>query len=47
MAEAVKKYVGVDFMAIEDDASAVAAAKAAGVDMDKVEPMGSRPVREL
>ena len=37
MAEAVKKYVGVDFMAIEDDASAVAAAKAAGVDMDKVE----------
>ena len=38
MAEAVKKYVGVDFMAIEDDASAVAAAKAAGVDMDKVEP---------
>ena len=38
MAEAVKKYVGVDFMAIEDDAEAVAAAKAAGVDMDKVEP---------
>ena len=38
MAEAVKKYVGVDFMAIEDAASAVAAAKAAGVDMDKVEP---------
>jgi len=38
MAEAVKKYVGVDFMAFEDDAEAVAAAKAAGVDMDKVEP---------
>ncbi len=38
MAEAVKKYVGVDFMAITDDAEAVAAAKAAGVDMDKVEP---------
>ena len=38
MAEAVKKYVGVDFMAIDDDAQAVAAAKAAGVDMDKVEP---------
>ena len=38
MAEAVKKYVGVDFMAIEGDAEAVAAAKAAGVDMDKVEP---------
>ena len=38
MAEAVKEYVGVDFMAIEDDAEAVAAAKAAGVDMEKVEP---------
>ena len=38
MAEAVKQYVGVDFMAITDDAEAVAAAKAAGVDMEKVEP---------
>ena len=38
MAEAVKKYVGVDFMEISDDAEAVAAAKAAGVDMEKVEP---------
>ena len=38
MAEAVKKYVGVDFMAIEGDAEAVAAAKEVGVDMDKVEP---------
>ena len=38
MAEAVKEHVGVDFMAIEDDAEAVAAAKAAGVDMDGVEP---------
>ena len=38
MAEAVKKYVGVDFMAIENDADAVEAAKKAGVDMDKVEP---------
>ena len=38
MAEAVKKYVGVDFMAIEGDEAAVAAAKTAGVDMDKVEP---------
>ena len=37
MAEAVKKYVGVDFMAIESDADAVEAAKKAGVDMDKVE----------
>ena len=38
MAEAVKKYLGVDFMAITDDAEAVAAAKSVGVDMDKVEP---------
>ncbi|MCI9466669.1 MAG: lysine--tRNA ligase [Ruminiclostridium sp.] len=38
MAEAVKEYVGVDFMAISDHAEAVAAAKAAGVDMDGVEP---------
>ena len=38
MAEAVKEYVGIDFMAITDDAEAVAAAKAAGVDMEKVEP---------
>lgn len=37
MAEAVKKHVGVDFMAIDGDEAAVAAAKAAGVDMDKVE----------
>lgn len=38
MAEAVQQYLGVDFMAITDDAAAVAAAKAIGVDMDKVEP---------
>ena len=38
MAEAVKEYLGVDFMAIGDDAAAVAAAKAIGVDMEKVEP---------
>ncbi len=38
MADAVKEYVGIDFMAITDDAGAVAAAKAAGVDMDGVEP---------
>ena len=37
MAEAVKQYLGVDFMAISDDAEAVAAAKAVGGDMDKVE----------
>lgn len=38
MAEAVKQYLGVDFMAISDDAEAVAAAKAAGAEMDGVEP---------
>ena len=38
MAEAVKQHLGVDFMAITDDAEAVAAAKGAGVDMDGVEP---------
>ncbi len=38
MAEAVKEYAGVDFMAINDDAEAVAAAKKAGVDMAKKEP---------
>ncbi len=38
MAEAVKQYLGLDFMAIDNDADAVAAAKSAGVDMDGVEP---------
>ena len=38
MAEAVKEYLGVDFMAIDDDAAAVVAAKAIGIDMDGVEP---------
>ena len=38
MAEAVKQYLGVDFMTIDSDAEAVAAAKSAGVDMDGVEP---------
>ena len=38
MAEAVKRHLGVDFMAIASDAEAVAAAKGAGVDMDGVEP---------
>ena len=37
MAEAVRETVGIDFMAIDGDEQAVAAAKAAGVDMDKVE----------
>ena len=38
MAEAVKEYLGIDFMAITSDEEAVAAAKSAGIDMDKVEP---------
>ena len=38
MADAVKEYLGIDFMAIDNDADAVAAAKAAGIDMDGVEP---------
>ena len=38
MAQAVKEHLGVDFMAIADNTQAVAAAKAAGVDMDGVEP---------
>ncbi|MCD8358186.1 MAG: lysine--tRNA ligase [Oscillospiraceae bacterium] len=38
MAEAVKEYLGIDFITISDDAAAVAAAKAIGVDMDSVEP---------
>ncbi len=38
MAEAVKRYLGVDFMSITGDTEAVAAAKGAGVDMDGVEP---------
>ena len=33
MAEAVNKYLGVDFMTITDDAEAVAAAESVGVDM--------------
>ena len=38
MAEAVKEHLGIDFMAIASDEEAVAAAKSAGVDMEKVEP---------
>ncbi len=37
MAEAVKEYLGVDFMAIDSDEEAVKAAKSVGVDMEKVE----------
>ena len=33
MVEAVRKYVGIDFVAISDDAEAVAAAKAKGVEL--------------
>ncbi len=35
MAQAVKKYTGIDFDAIQDDAEAVAAAKSIGVELDK------------
>ena len=38
MPEAVKEYLGVDFMSIESDEEAVKAAKSIGVDMDGVEP---------
>ena len=38
MAEAVQTYLGVDFMAIDNDAEAVAAAKSVGVDMSGKEP---------
>jgi len=38
MAESVKEVLGIDFMEITDDAEAVAAAVAAGVDMKGVEP---------
>ena len=38
MVDAVKEYAGVDFGDISDDAAAVAAAKAAGVDMDGKDP---------
>ena len=38
MAESIKEVLGIDFMEIQDDAEAVAAAVAAGVDMKGVEP---------
>ncbi len=38
MAEAVKEYLGVDFMSIDSDEDAVKAAIAVGVDMEGVEP---------
>jgi len=38
MAEAVKEHLGIDFMSISSDEDAVKAAKAVGVDMEKVEP---------
>ena len=47
MAEAVKEYVGIDFLQISGDAEAVAAAKAAGVDMEKVEPTWGHALYEV
>ncbi len=38
MAEAVKEYLGVDFMTIDNDEEAIAAAQSLGVNMDDVEP---------
>jgi len=38
MYEAVRQYVGIDFMAISENGEAVAAAKAKGINMDGVEP---------
>ncbi|MEG2000720.1 MAG: lysine--tRNA ligase, partial [Evtepia sp.] len=46
MHEAVKQYVGIDFMAITDDAEAVSAAKAKGVNMDGIEPTWGRALYE-
>jgi lysyl-tRNA synthetase class 2 len=46
MAEAVKEYLGVDFMAVDGDEAAVQAAKSLGVDMDKVEPTWGRALYE-
>lgn len=46
MIDAVKEYVGVDFGAVTDDAEAVAAAKAAGIDMDGVEQTWGRALYE-
>ena len=38
MAEAVKQHMGIDFMAVDNDADAVALAKSKGINMDDVEP---------
>ena len=38
MAEAVKKYTGLDFMAVSDDAQAVAMAKSIGVELPETAP---------
>lgn len=46
MMEAVREHLGIDFTAIDSDAEAVAAAKAAGVDMDGVEPTWGHAVYE-
>jgi lysyl-tRNA synthetase class 2 len=48
MAEAVKEYLGVDFMAIGSDEEAVKAAEAIGVDLSKTEKTwGQRALRVL
>ena len=46
MTEAVKQYVGIDFMAVTDNGAAVAAAREAGVDMDGVEPTWGHALSE-
>ena len=46
MADAVKQYAGVDYMAISGDEAAVAAARSAGVNMDGVEPTWGRALYE-
>ena len=46
MAEAVKEYLGVDFMSISTDDEAVKAAKSVGVDMAKVEQTWGRALYE-
>ena len=49
MVDAVKEYAGIDFGAISDDAQAVAAAEAIGVELpEAAEPhLGQRAVRLL
>ncbi len=46
MAEVVKQHLGIDFIAIDSDEEAVAAAKAKGVDMNGVEPTWGHALHE-